>query len=309
MVHVRGITSGLSLVLTISAKTFASEYGVSTYRPGLMDLFAGYLAPPGSTIVKNYFLFQSANAGAVTVDGRIQVHAHTVTCTAAIFGAHITRWRILGSYWAFGGIVQARLADQSLRAGPARHLQHQTATAGGLGDLIVSPCLLSWSFERFHLMDSLMLYAPTGGYDRHRIINISTNRWSVEPAVGLTQMDEETGRQACAFVGYTINTENTETHYRSGDEFHADFVIAQHLRNGLVLGMTGYALQQTTADSGAGVAFGAFKGRVIALGPLVGAAVRLWKVPVSLTFKYDFEFAAQNRLSGNELWLTATFRF
>jgi hypothetical protein len=158
-------------------------------------------------------------------------------------------------------------------------------------------------------MNSLMLYAPTGGYDRHRIINIGTNRWSVEPDVGLTWMGEETGRQASAFVGYTINTENTETHYRSGDEFHADFAIAQHLRDGLVLGMAGYALQQTSADSGPGAAFGAFKGRVIALGPLVGATLRLWKVPVSFAFKYDFEFAAQNRSSGNELWLTAALRF
>jgi hypothetical protein len=141
--EIRAIAIGLGLVLTVSAGAFASEYGVSTYRPGLMDLFTGYLAPPGSTIVKNYFLFQDARADAITADGRIQAHTHTVTYTAAGFGAHITGGKILGSYWAFGGIVQARLADQSLRVGPAGHLQHLTSTAGGFGDLIVSPCLLS----------------------------------------------------------------------------------------------------------------------------------------------------------------------
>jgi hypothetical protein len=297
------------LTLATSVRAVASEYGISTYRPGLMDLFAGYMAPPGTTVVKNYFLFQDARADALTANGFIQAHTHTVTYTAATFAAYVTPWRILGSNWAFGAIAQTRLADQSLRVGPAGHLSHQTSTVAGFGDLIFSPCLLSWSFGRFHLMSSLMFYAPTGGYDRHRIINIGTNRWAVEPDLGVTWMNEETGRHFSAFLGYTINTANTETHYRSGDEFHVDFVTAQHLRNGLVLGMAGYALQQVTPDSGTGDAFGAFEGRVIALGPLVGATVKIGKLPINFCFKYDFEFAARNLSTGNELWLTAAYRF
>ncbi|MDO8434814.1 MAG: transporter [Candidatus Binatus sp.] len=296
---------GLVVMLASNQRSFASEYGVSTYRTGIMDMFAGYLAPPGATILKNFTLFQDARADATTANGRIQVHAHTVTYTDALFGAHVTGWRILGSYWAFGAIVQTRLADQTLRAGPAGHQQRQTDTVFGLGDLIVSPWLLGWSFGRFHLMHSLMLYAPTGSYERHRIIDLGLNRWSVEPDVGMTWMDEETGRQASAFIGYTINSPNTSTHYWSGDEFHADFLLAQHLPRGITLGMAGYALQQTTADTGSGAEFGPFKGRVIALGPLGGVTVKIWNVAVHISVKYDFEFAAQNRLSGNELWLTA----
>ncbi len=37
--------------------------------------------------------------------------------------------------------------------------------------------------------------------------------------------------------------------------------------------------------------------------------VDLWKLPVNFTVKYDIEFAAQNRSTGNELWLTGGFRF
>jgi len=71
----------------------------------------------------------------------------------------------------------------------------------------------------------------------------------------------------------------------------------------------GYAVQQTTPDSGSGATLGAFKGRVIGLGPLAGITVPIEKVPVSFSFKYDFEFAAQNRSTGDELWLTASVRF
>jgi hypothetical protein len=49
---------------TLGATASASEFGVSTYRPGLIDLFAGYLAPPGTTLVKTYFLYQDASAKA-----------------------------------------------------------------------------------------------------------------------------------------------------------------------------------------------------------------------------------------------------
>jgi len=122
-------------------------------------------------------------------------------------------------------------------------------------------------------------------------------------------MDDERGREASFFVGYTMNTQNTATDYRSGDEFHADFALAQHLLCGFVTGMAGYALQQTTPDYGGGAVFGSFRGRVPALGPLVGRTVELWKLLINFIVKYDVEFAAQNRSTGNELWLTGGLRF
>jgi len=48
---------------------------------------------------------------------------------------------------------------------------------------------------------------------------------------------------------------------------------------------------------------------VIGLGPLVGQTVAIREIPISFTFKYDFEFAEQNRSSGNELWFTACVHF
>ena len=298
------------LVPARAAVLRASEYGVSTYRPGLMDLFAGYLGPPGTTLVKTYFLFQDANARAITQNGRIEADSHTTTYTSAFFGAHVTSIRLLGSYWSLGAIAQFRTAAQSLSVAPVGIAAGaKNSTVAGLGDLIVIPLMLNWNFGQFHLVGALAFYAPTGSYDRQRIINIGTNRWAVEPDVGLTWMDEEHGRQVSIFAGYTINTQNTATDYRSGDEFHADFVLAQHLPGGFVAGMAGYALQQTTPDYGGGAVFGSYRGRVLALGPLFGKTVELWKLPINFTVKYDFEFAAQNRSTGNELWFTGGLRF
>jgi hypothetical protein len=296
--------------VVIDVDVSASEFGVSSYRSGQIDLFAGYLGPPGSVLVKTYFLYQDASATAFAERGHLEVSSRTVTYTSAVFASYITRLRVFGSYWGIGAIGQSRIASQSLRVGLTGRLPPaQTDPMGGFGDLILAPIMLSWQWRQFRLMSAMLLYAPTGSYDRHQIIDMGLNRWALETDVGLTWMNEDGGRQASVFTGYTINRKNGATDYRSGDELHFDFAAAQHLPRAFVLGVAGYALQQTTADSGSGAIFGSYRGRVLALGPLAGKTIALWKQPITFTVKYEFEFAAQNRLSGNALWLTASARF
>ena len=302
--------SAALLFSTLCSLASGSEYGISTYRPGLMDLFAGYLGPPGSTLSRTYFMFQDASQSAVTENGRIQVNSKTLTYTVAQFAAHVTTLSLLGSYWSFGTIVQVRIAAQRLHVGPiGRSVPLQTSTIGGPGDLILLPIMLNWNRGQFHFTTAFAVYAPTGSYDRQRIIDIGVNRWAVEPDLGFTWLDEEHGRHVSIFIGYTVNTQNTATDYTSGDEFHADFAFAQHLSYGLIAGVTGYALQQTTPDYGGGAIFGSYRGRVLGLGPLLGETIEIWNRPINFIAKYDFEFSAQNRAAGNELWLTGGFRF
>jgi hypothetical protein len=297
----------VSAVLALAAwcgVASASEYGVSSYRPGFMDLFAGSLPAPGTTVAKTYFLYQDADG--LADNGKVRVTTNTVTYTEALFLGHVTNLSLLGSNYAFAAIAQTRLAQQGLGVGPVGFAPAQkNLTIGGFGDLILMPIMLNWHLRNLHLLSALAVYAPTGSYDSTRIINIGLNRWAIEPDFGVTWMDPDTGRHASVFAGYTINARNSATHYRSGDEFHADFVAAQHLPHGIVAGVSGYALQQTTPDTGDGAIFGGYRGRVLALGPLVGKTVEIESTKINITFKYDFEFAAQNRGTGNELWLTA----
>lgn len=54
------LVAGTAIVVMImpAGISHASEYGIGTYRPGQVDLFAGMLPAPGGAAVKNYFLFQ-----------------------------------------------------------------------------------------------------------------------------------------------------------------------------------------------------------------------------------------------------------
>jgi hypothetical protein len=274
-----------------------------------MDLASGMLPPPGHFVFKDLFLFFDASAKAVSEDRVVEARANTDSYTEALFAAYTSKLRIAGANLGFGTIIQLRISSQTARllvmGGPS---SEKSSTIGGLGDLIVLPMMLGWNFGQFHVSAALAFYAPTGNYQLGRIINIGANRWAVEPDLGFTWSDEERGHEVSLFTGYTINAENSASHYRSGDEFHADFVAAQHLPYRFIAGMAGYAVQQTTPDSGSGAILGSFEGRVIALGPLVGRTFAIG-MPITFTAKYLFEFAAQNRSTGDALWLSAAFMF
>jgi hypothetical protein len=296
--------SAVLAVVAWCALASASEYGISTYCAGFMDLFAGAMPEPGTTVAKTFFLYQDTQGGAN--NGQFRVKTNTANYTEALFVAHVTELSLLGAHYGFGTFAQTRVSQQKMALGPVSFApKREDMTLGGFGDLILVPLLLNWNLRDFHLLSALLVYTPTGSYDSTRIINIGLNRWAIEPDFGVTWMDADTGRQASVFTGYTINSRNSATHYRSGDEFHADFVAAQYLPHGFVAGVAGYALQQTTPDSGDGAIFGGYEGRVLALGPLVGKTVEIGNTRINFTFKYDFEFAAQNRATGNALWMTA----
>jgi hypothetical protein len=65
-----------------------------------------------------------------------------------------------------------------------------------------------------------------------------------------------------------------------------------------------YAYQQLSGDSGAGAALGAFKSRVFAIGPQVGYFFPVDKEKGYVNLKGYWEFAAENRAEGWNVWLS-----
>ncbi len=215
-----GFTGGAVIAALILAAgvLHASEYGVGSYRPGTLDLFAGMLPAPGGVLIKNYFLFQDASLDAQPENTPLRVHTHTVTYTNATFVTYTTPLRVVVANWGVAALAQKRIANKKQRVTPNRGspLRVNARRLEDFGDLIVSPLMLNWNFSKFHLLGALMFYAPTGSYDRRRIIDIGLNRWAIEPDLGVTWLDNETGRHASLFAGYTVNAENPSTHYLSG---------------------------------------------------------------------------------------------
>jgi len=305
------IIVAIAAVLAACATLYASEDGITTHPDGLFDLMAGYVPPPGTAFSKNYFFFTDASITATTQDGRVRKQVGLTTYAIGLELGYVADLWILGSPWAFTAIVPfVGITESSRLSIPGTTFSRRhSSKVGGLGDSILVPCALHWDYGQFHLLTDLAVYAPTGNYDPDREVNTGLNRWALEPDIGLTWLNEQFGQEVSLLIGYTINAENTDTHYHSGQEFHADFAIAQHLSPGMEFGMAGYGFQQTTGDEGSGAVLGPFKGRAIALGPIFGYDFKIRAIPALVTFKYLFEFLNQNRLSGNQLWFTIAFQF
>jgi hypothetical protein len=71
--------------------------------------------------------------------------------------------------------------------------------------------------------------APTGELVKGKLANVGKNFWTFEPAVSLGYLSSKIGLEVTAFTGLDFNTGNDSTDYQSGDQFHLDVTIAEHL--------------------------------------------------------------------------------
>jgi len=77
--YTRAAAIAFVVTLGLSGGVFASEYGVGTYRPGQVDLFAGMLPAAGGVLVKNYFMFQDASLTAQPNNAPVRFHTRTIS--------------------------------------------------------------------------------------------------------------------------------------------------------------------------------------------------------------------------------------
>ncbi len=182
-----------------------------------------------------------------------------------------------------------------------------------IGDIVVMPLMLNYKFsDDFNANFRVGVYAPTGSYEVGRLANTGKNFWTVEPTLGLMYFGQKNGIEASLFTGFDFNTENDDTDYESGTQFHLDGTLAQHfpLGKGLAgVGLGGYYYEQITGDSGAGAKFGAFEGLTAGLGPVLSWAGKWGDTDVIAELKWLHELETEKRLEGDYIWGKLVFKF
>lgn len=281
-------------ILAFSLSGHATEGGGNGYPLGAETFMTGYLPKVGNYLV-SYNQYYSAssfkNKAPVFRDFKLETLSTTVRLI------HVSDKTLFGGNWA--SHVFLTYADVNIKnlGGSSQH-------KGGLSDVIIDPFILGWHFGNFHLITAVDFYLPVGHYNRNDLANAGRNYYTVEPVVDFTYLTEG-GFEVSAKTMYDHNFKNNDTHYRSGDELHSDFVIGQHF-GPWVLGGGGYLYKQVSGDSGRGAVFGDFEGRAIGLGPQVSYKARNG---LSVSGRYDHEFDVTNRPEGNRAWLSAALSF
>jgi hypothetical protein len=286
----------LAASLFIPSMSHATEGGGGAYNNGVEGFGAGMFPPPG-TYLLNYVTYYTADSFK-DKNGDDALPKFELDAVAEVVRVvHVTKYKLLGGNIGMQAIL------------PLVHLEVEvpgrSQSNNGLGDLVISPLILSWHSKNLHYVAGVDVDIPIGAYDKNDLANIGRNYWTFVPIVAATYMSDS-GFEVSAKFMYDINTENDDTSYLSGQEFHFDYTLAQKF-NAFSAGVGGYFYKQVTDDEKNGFKVGndGNKGQVFAIGPQFKYDYR----NMSFAFKYQKELLVENKPEGDKFWFNLMYAF
>jgi hypothetical protein len=277
----------LQVLALILPATALGKEGGDQYSNGAEGFLAGALPPPGHYFINyaGYYTGKAMNKDGEEISG-VEV--------SAVFDAlryvRVTPIKLLGADWGFHVILPVVRQNIETPAGDN--------AVTGLGDITIDPLVLGWHQPAFHYTVGLDVNLPTGRYDKKKPLEcIGANYVSVEPVFALTYL-HASGVEGSVKLMYNLKTENSDTKYKSGSEFHADYLAGYHKKD-WAYGVGGYLLSQLDDDKLDGTTVEDKKGQVIAVGPQVQYTIQ----GRSIILKWHHEVSATNRFGGDKVFL------
>ncbi len=306
----RRVAAGLVAALALaSSQAQAAEGGSSHYLPGALgDLLLAAPPAPG-LLAANTVWWQSGSAGAAVLQGQVNVglDVDVVLDLAAV--SYTFEEPVLGGTYSVGTLIPFGHARLDGRATGLGGSLSASGDSTNLSDIALIPLQLNWQVGQFSLKFAEVVIAPTGGYDVNKAVNLGRNYWSFDTTGAVTWMDKS-GRAELSFApGLMLNTENPDTNYKTGAEFHADFTANYFIQPTLAVGLRGYYYRQVSDDSGSGALLGDFRSRSAGLGPGI-----FWAPPslggrLSLFGKWLHDFDAENRFESDYVTVGGAWKF
>jgi hypothetical protein len=309
------IELGLLLSSLISFAVFAEEGGTGHYLPGAIASFVDG-TPAGPTFVARFngIYYDGSISGPLPIAGLGPVNVDAQSYAAGLTFLWRPKFEVApGLSYAMSTTIPYVWLEVKgdVTVGPTT--VRTSSSVNDLGDIVLMPVMLSYTVSRdIHLDLRGGIYAPTGDYEVGRLANTGKNFWTFEPTFGFLYFGQTNGIEASVYTGMDFNTENNDTHYKSGTQFHVDGTLAQHLPllGGLAgVGVSGYWYDQVTGDSGSGATFGDFKGRTTGVGPALSYVCKVGGNDLITEVKWLHEVETRKRLEGDYLWLKVVLKF
>ncbi len=300
----------------------AAEYGTGPWVRGYTDVLGGMIPPVPGLYVRNDAYHYEGEAERTIFNGLVQLSVEEQYLADILAITYVTPFKILGGTYAVTAVpslvqmsvkVTAGLPPITVPIGPTQvTLPARDITALGnelaQGDTAFSPLILGWNSGNFWWNYGLFGFAPTGKYNKRDLANTSLNHWAVMQRIAGTYFNPKTGFEVTGAAIYSVNWENPATDYETGNILNLEGAITQNF-GALGLGAVGYAMIQTTPDSGAGARLGAFESRVYGAGPIVTYTLGEGISALTLIAKWYAEFGAENTFEGNTVDVAASFKF
>ena len=297
--------------MLISAQgALADESGTSFWLPGSMGSFSALPGDPGWSLPLIYY-HTSVDAGAsrsFAIGGGVSAGLKARADLFLFAPTYVFSSPVAGAQASVGvtGLVGRMKVDvNATLTGPGGGTLSgsRSDTLESVGDLFPTASL-KWNRGVHNFMLYTMAGVPVGAYDKNRLANLGTNHWSLDGGGGYTYLDQKSGREISAVLGFTENFKNHDTDYKNGTSGHLDWAASQFFSEQLHVGLVGYFYRQLSGDSGAGATLGDFKSQVSAIGPQAGYFFKVGEQKWYANLKGYYEFDARNRPEGWNVWLT-----
>jgi len=261
----------------------------------------GALPPPGFYLLNYslyYYAHQIKGQDSGEVDGA-PFRDFKASASASVFRpVYVSEKTLFGANLAWHAVI------------PLVHKNQESDvfddTMDGVGDITISPLILSWHKPPFHWAAGMDVVTPTGHYSSTDLTTIGNNHWTFEPVFAISYLGEN-GLMADLKLMYDFHTRDSALDYREGQQFHLDYNVGVALGQdkALKVGVAGYYLTSTENDSGPAGTLPDSKENVFALGPSVMYCKGKWSVEAKVLFETD----AQNRPEGTASWLKIVYSF
>lgn len=288
-----GLLGATAAVGLIAAQPALATEGGSQYPNGAEGFMAGAVPPPGLYMV-NYAMHYHASRINDKNGNKLPFKTNLNATAEVPRIVYTSPYKILGANW--GAHILVPLVRTSYNIAGFQD------NGFGVGDITINPFILSWHWKNFHLATGVDINMPTGNYDRHKMVNIGANYWGIEPLIAASYVTDG-GFEVSAKFMYTYNTTNNTTDYKSGSDFHMDYMVAQKFGD-WTLGVGGYWFHQLTDDKINGRDVDN-RGKAFAVGP----AIKYDFNGMSLIGKWQHETMSENRPQGDKFWLKFIMAF
>ncbi|WP_426101111.1 MULTISPECIES: SphA family protein [unclassified Pseudomonas] len=296
------ITLGL---VGLCTSAHGTENGSPTTAVGVYDFGAG-LSPPATPFGTLGLRtgFYSTNVQKDREGRSVDNHFSLDVLSIGVAYMRMTDNTVLGAKYGFGVIVPFFKMDASIKVPtPAGPLSLE-ADPFRLADVQFLPLILQWNVSpNLFINTQFQIQAPTGDYDKNRLVSPGLNHWTFSPIVNATYISDS-GFEVSSSFEADINTRNNATDYKNGIEYRHEFAVGQHVGPWTV-GLGGYYYRQFTDDNAPGLETGN-RARVLAVGP----AVSYFKPGLPPVWLHAYkEFDAQNRAQGYTVALRVSQSF
>jgi hypothetical protein len=275
--------------------------------------FAGLIPPePGFAVLTGDTYYEGSIGGGriVPINGLLVANVDMKASFTPITLLYI--WNTPTKDWNFASVVSFPLAWLKVEADLSLGLLsvRKTDSTFGLFDLAFTPIVASYHFSKTdHLAFDFTFWAPTGSYQKGKLVNLSQNTWTFIPGVAYTKILPIPNIELTGIWDMEFDTEDHATHYQNGILSDLEVLAIKRFKNGLGIGFVESWIQQVNDDAGAPAVLNGFVGRAFGIGPIVTYSTKLGKSYLDFNARWIHDFDVRDRVAGNGFNFTASLKF